>query len=82
MVQVTHHTRLSVIPEAAYEEPIRACHNATRAHGSKFLERQVILAWKCVTRAVRKPQRASILPANFIMITATAQAKRRSALLM
>ncbi|KIJ20916.1 hypothetical protein PAXINDRAFT_165740 [Paxillus involutus ATCC 200175] len=46
----------------------------TRISCTKFIERQVISAWKRVTRATRKPQRASILPKDFILVTS----RRRS----
>ncbi|KIM90480.1 hypothetical protein PILCRDRAFT_812228 [Piloderma croceum F 1598] len=44
----------------------------------KFLERQIIRAWKRITRATRKQPRASFLPADFVLVTAR---RRRSALL-
>ncbi|KAF9223964.1 hypothetical protein BS17DRAFT_703811 [Gyrodon lividus] len=46
----------------------------TRISCTKFIERQVISAWKRVTGATRKPQRASLLPKDFILVTS----RRRS----
>ncbi|KIK94190.1 hypothetical protein PAXRUDRAFT_828247 [Paxillus rubicundulus Ve08.2h10] len=47
----------------------------TRISCTKFIERQVINAWKRVTSATRKPQRGStILPKDFILVTS----RRRS----
>lgn len=43
---------------------------------TKYVHRQVVLAWKRVTRATRKPERTSILPDGFVIIGA--QARRRS----
>ncbi|OCH96228.1 hypothetical protein OBBRIDRAFT_830121 [Obba rivulosa] len=40
----------------------------------KYLERRLIHAWKALSQATRKPQRASMLPEDFIMLTA----RRRS----
>ncbi|THG99800.1 hypothetical protein EW026_g2619 [Hermanssonia centrifuga] len=43
---------------------------------TKYLERRIIRAWKSVSRMTRKPQRASLLPEDFILLTAAA--RRRS----
>ncbi|TFY50510.1 hypothetical protein EVJ58_g11021 [Rhodofomes roseus] len=40
----------------------------------KHLERRLIRAWKQFSRATRKTQRASILPEDFVLLTA----RRRS----
>ncbi|TFK51788.1 hypothetical protein OE88DRAFT_1734818 [Heliocybe sulcata] len=79
MVQVVHHARLSVVAVPALEEPERPQSRQSSTHhsSSKGLARQVVRAWKTVTRVVRSPRRASILPPDFIIITAQ-QAKRRS----
>ncbi|KAF8882875.1 hypothetical protein BD779DRAFT_1444475, partial [Infundibulicybe gibba] len=44
---------------------------------TKHIERQLVQAWKVVTRVTRKQQRASIMPRDFVLITS----RRRSALL-
>ncbi|KAF9240687.1 hypothetical protein BU15DRAFT_73914 [Melanogaster broomeanus] len=46
----------------------------TRISCTKFIERRVIGAWKRVTGATRKPQRASFLPKDFVLVTS----RRRS----
>ncbi|KAF8141557.1 hypothetical protein EV363DRAFT_1392009 [Boletus edulis] len=46
----------------------------TRTSCAKFIERQVIQAWKRVTGATRKHQRASWLPKDFVLVTS----RRRS----
>ncbi|KZT65033.1 hypothetical protein DAEQUDRAFT_814567 [Daedalea quercina L-15889] len=40
----------------------------------KYLERRIVRAWKHFSRATRKTQRASILPEDFVLLTA----RRRS----
>ncbi|CCM02630.1 uncharacterized protein FIBRA_04733 [Fibroporia radiculosa] len=40
----------------------------------KFLERRLIRAWKAFSQTTRKQQRASILPEDFVLMTA----RRRS----
>ena len=40
----------------------------------KYLERRIIRAWKHFSQATRKSQRASILPEDFVLLTA----RRRS----
>ncbi|KZT27890.1 hypothetical protein NEOLEDRAFT_67238 [Neolentinus lepideus HHB14362 ss-1] len=79
MVQVIYHARLSVVAMPAIEEPERPHSRQSSVHNSpsKGFSRQVVRAWKTVTRAVRSPRRGSILPADFVIITAK-QAKRRS----
>ncbi|KAH0836703.1 hypothetical protein J3R83DRAFT_8426 [Lanmaoa asiatica] len=63
---ISHH------PEPWFVEtkPLRK----TRISCTKFIERQVIQAWKRVTGATRKPQRASFLPNDFVLVTS----RRRS----
>ncbi|KAF8555982.1 hypothetical protein OG21DRAFT_1507076 [Imleria badia] len=46
----------------------------TRASCTKFIERQVIRAWKRVTGATRRPQRTSVLMKDFVLVTS----RRRS----
>ena len=40
----------------------------------KYLERRIVRAWKRFSQATRKTQRASILPEDFVLLTA----RRRS----
>jgi len=40
----------------------------------KYLERRIIRAWKSFSQVTHKPQRASILPEDFVLMTA----RRRS----
>ncbi|PCH36239.1 hypothetical protein WOLCODRAFT_166775 [Wolfiporia cocos MD-104 SS10] len=40
----------------------------------KYLQRRVIVAWKSFSQMARKQQRASILPEDFVLLTA----RRRS----
>ncbi|KAG0709337.1 hypothetical protein DFH29DRAFT_887874 [Suillus ampliporus] len=49
----------------------------TRISCTKFIERQVVRAWKRVTGATRRHQRASFLPKDFILVTS----RRRSVML-
>lgn len=44
---------------------------------SKYLERQIVRTWKRLTRATRKQPRASLLPEDFVLVTARS---RRSVL--
>ncbi|KII87387.1 hypothetical protein PLICRDRAFT_43020 [Plicaturopsis crispa FD-325 SS-3] len=46
---------------------------------SKYVERQIIRAWKTVTGAARKSPRASFMPSDFVLVTA---ARRRSTLMV
>ncbi|KAL0953698.1 hypothetical protein HGRIS_004892 [Hohenbuehelia grisea] len=47
----------------------------TRTLGVRYLERQLVQAWKSVTRATRKKQnRVSVLPGEFVFVTS----RRRS----
>ncbi|EPQ56501.1 hypothetical protein GLOTRDRAFT_128443 [Gloeophyllum trabeum ATCC 11539] len=78
MVQVTYHARLSVIAVPAIEDRPYSRQSSLRSSHSKSFSRSMVRAWKTVTRAVRSPRRASILPADFVIITAQQQAKRRS----
>lgn len=41
---------------------------------NKYMERRIIRAWKILSRATRKPERASLLPEDFVLLTA----RRRS----
>lgn len=41
----------------------------TRISCGKYIERQVVRAWKRVTGVTRKHQRASFLPKDFILVT-------------
>lgn len=50
----------------------------TRISCTKFIERQVVRAWKRVTGVARKHQRASFLPKDFILVTS----RRRSVMLV
>lgn len=50
------------------------CRRKTRASCTKFIERQVVRAWKRVTGATRKPQRTSVLMKDFVLVTS----RRRS----
>ncbi|KAH7927849.1 hypothetical protein BV22DRAFT_1031333 [Leucogyrophana mollusca] len=47
---------------------------STRISCTKYIERQVIRAWKRVTGVTHKPQRASFMPKDFILVTS----RRRS----
>ncbi|KZT10129.1 uncharacterized protein LAESUDRAFT_756321 [Laetiporus sulphureus 93-53] len=40
----------------------------------KYLERRIVRAWKSFSQRTRKPERASILPEDFVLMTA----RRRS----
>ncbi|EGN96767.1 hypothetical protein SERLA73DRAFT_75629 [Serpula lacrymans var. lacrymans S7.3] len=42
---------------------------APRISCTKYLERQVILAWKRITRSAHKRDRASFLPKDFVLVT-------------
>ncbi|KAF8887283.1 hypothetical protein BD779DRAFT_1672748 [Infundibulicybe gibba] len=64
--------RLSVIFPETEKQRVR-----TRPSYTKHIERQLVQAWKVVTRVTRKQQRASIMPRDFVLITS----RRRSALL-
>ncbi|KAH7890806.1 hypothetical protein F5I97DRAFT_1838875 [Phlebopus sp. FC_14] len=46
----------------------------TRVSCTKYVERQIIRAWKRVTSVTHTPQRASVLPKDFILVTS----RRRS----
>ncbi|KAH7914866.1 hypothetical protein BJ138DRAFT_298977 [Hygrophoropsis aurantiaca] len=65
--QRPYHTSDSWIVES---KPMKS----TRISCTKFIERQVIRAWKRVTAATQKPQRASFMPKDFILVTS----RRRS----
>lgn len=46
----------------------------TRTSCTKYIERQVIRAWKRMTGVARRPQQTSFLPNGFILVTS----RRRS----
>ncbi|KAG2132776.1 hypothetical protein DEU56DRAFT_811991 [Suillus clintonianus] len=71
---VPHHAFLTSEPWIVESKPMRN----TRISCTKFIERQVVRAWKRVTRVTRKHQRASFLPKDFILVTS----RRRSAMLV
>ncbi|KAF8647734.1 hypothetical protein AX16_006569 [Volvariella volvacea WC 439] len=48
----------------------------SRPSYTKHIERQIVHAWKTVTRATRKQRRASRMPQDFVLVTS----RRRSAL--
>ncbi|KAG2757080.1 hypothetical protein P692DRAFT_20825031 [Suillus brevipes Sb2] len=70
---VPHHAFLTSEPWIVESKPMRK----TRISCTKFIERQVVRAWKRVTGVARKPQRASFLPKDFILVTS----RRRSVML-
>lgn len=43
---------------------------------SKFVERQIIRAWKSVTRTTKKSHRASLLPSDFVIVTGRGSNRR------
>ncbi|OBZ74138.1 hypothetical protein A0H81_06171, partial [Grifola frondosa] len=59
-------SRYITVSFLATEKPRMSC--------KKFIERRIIRAWKSVSQMTRKNQRASILPEDFVILTA----KRRS----
>ncbi|TFK75031.1 hypothetical protein BDN72DRAFT_892712 [Pluteus cervinus] len=76
MAVITHNyvnTRLSIL---VVEEQKYSTTTAPRMSCTKHIERQIIHAWKVVTRATRKRQRASVVPRDFVLLT-----NRQSALL-
>jgi len=54
-----------------------ASRRSATSHVKRF-ERQLVHAWKTVTGATRKPQRASFLPQDFVLVTN----RRRSIMFM
>ncbi|KAG1770719.1 hypothetical protein EDD22DRAFT_816501 [Suillus occidentalis] len=71
---VPHHAFLTSEPWIVESKPMRK----TRISCTKFIERQVVRAWKRVTGVTRKHQRASFLPKDFILVTS----RRRSVMLV
>ncbi|KAG2075728.1 hypothetical protein BDR04DRAFT_1046918 [Suillus decipiens] len=72
---VPHHAYLTSDPWNVESKPRgKTC---TSISCAKFIERQVVRAWKRVTGVTRKPQRASFLPKDFILVTS----RRRSVML-
>ncbi|KAG1746577.1 uncharacterized protein EDB91DRAFT_1048962 [Suillus paluster] len=71
---VPQHAFLTSEPWIVESKPMRkTCISCT-----KYIERQVVRAWKRVTRATRRHQRASFLPKDFILVTS----RRRSMMLV
>ncbi|KAG2157767.1 uncharacterized protein EDB93DRAFT_1325967 [Suillus bovinus] len=68
-----HHAFLTSEPWIVESKPLRT----TRISCGKYIERQVVRAWKRVTGVTRKHQRASFLPNDFILVTS----RRRSVIL-
>ncbi|KAG2136202.1 hypothetical protein BD769DRAFT_1664549 [Suillus cothurnatus] len=62
---IPHHAFLTSEPWITESKPMRK----TRISCTKFIERQVVRAWKRVTGVTRKQQRASFLPKDFILVT-------------
>ncbi|GBE86551.1 hypothetical protein SCP_0904300 [Sparassis crispa] len=46
-----------------------ALHEKPRMSYRKFLERRIIQAWKALSQAARKHERASLLPEDFVLLT-------------
>ncbi|KAG1768459.1 hypothetical protein EV702DRAFT_1282394 [Suillus placidus] len=70
---VPHHAFLTSEAWIVESKPMRK----TRISCTKFIERQVVRAWKRITGVARKHQRASFLPKDFILVTS----RRRSVML-
>ncbi|KAG1907845.1 uncharacterized protein F5891DRAFT_997379 [Suillus fuscotomentosus] len=62
---VPQHAYLTSEPWIVESKPMRK----TRISCGKYIERQVVRAWKRVTGVTRKHQRASFLPKDFILVT-------------
>ncbi|KZP25584.1 hypothetical protein FIBSPDRAFT_855780 [Athelia psychrophila] len=50
--------------------------SASARSPSKFVHRQVLRAWKSMTRATQKSHHASILPSDFVIVTGRGSNRR------
>ncbi|KAI5124788.1 hypothetical protein M0805_005422 [Coniferiporia weirii] len=67
-----------VFPAASRTARISA--DAGPCHMNRLYMKFVRRAWKRVTRATHKPERASVLPDGFVLINARLNSRRRSVL--
>ncbi|KAH8118530.1 hypothetical protein DFH11DRAFT_1723415 [Phellopilus nigrolimitatus] len=76
---VSHYLQDGSHPSRPSSRAANGTHQLSQPY-TKYVGRQVILAWKRISRATRKPERASRLPEGFVIINSRRGAYRRSIL--